>query len=80
MKYKYIIFENINGIPSVPVIFPTFIEHRVMANAFRSEVVSAGFCEFNKDGFYGCFGESVILKKSSLGYDDAKLIERAGDE
>ena len=78
MKFKYILFDTVRGVPNVPVIFPTFIDHQVIANTFRSEVISAGFCEFDEDHFYGCSGESVSLKKASRNDEDTKLIKRAG--
>lgn len=58
---KYIIFQDPNGL-AYPIVFPEFIDHSFIKNAFKSiwprtNAISAGFC--NAQG--SVYGESRTL-------------------
>ena len=73
---KYIVFEdNIN--PPTPVIFPTWLNHSIVARLLevKDEVTSAGFLTIFESGEVDCYGTSTSLKKSAK-REDSDLIRK----
>lgn len=57
------------------IIFPTWVAHKVVADALASPVLSAGFVDFDVKGFPSVWGTSTTLKKQYRP-EDARLITR----
>lgn len=73
---KYIVFNN--GMNDIPIIFPNFIEHNVMAEKFTPWTpIRAGFIAFDWDGGLNCYGDSFTLKLKSNSKIDNCLINKA---
>jgi len=65
---KYIIFDHPkNG--ETPIVFPSGIEHFVIAQSVGWDIISAGFLRFEKGDFMYCYGKSQTLKVGSKKID-----------
>ncbi len=71
---KYLIMEDFSGNPA-PIIFPRPIDHADMRDQLPyGKVLSAGFIEFNGEGFI-CYGGHNELCVVALP-NDAEIIEQ----
>lgn len=74
---KYIVFGSSDDYPATPIVFPDYLQHSHVANAFRrllGEPSSAGFVTLTDDGPLA-YGESLSLRLKSADAD-TKLIQR----
>ena len=74
---KYIVFDN--GLNDVPIVFPNFIEHSVIAASFPNwKPISAGFVTPARDEQVVAHGGSTSLNLKSKKIDSillSKLIQ-----
>lgn len=71
---KYIVFDNLSHGSDVPVVFPDFVEHSDVANAFGGigNVLSAGFVRIHQEGTLltvECHGKSIMPDKLPRDFD-----------
>jgi hypothetical protein len=78
MTFKYVILDTLQAVNDVPVFFPTFVQHDIVAARFGgvTNVIAAGKWKF--DGKHFCYGKSLSLKLPSRDGVDTELIRRAG--
>jgi hypothetical protein len=80
---KYIVFGRNDDYPPTPIVFPTYLQHRDVANAMRGllgEPSSAGFVSMNAlDTAVFAWGESISLGLKSDGPRDSRLLAKILD-
>lgn len=81
MEAKYICGElpAVIGTCYGAMIFPSFMNHKEVAQALNVKVVSAGQCRKDSDGKWYGYGYSQSLGLRHQDSDDAQL-NRLGDE
>ena len=75
---KYILFGECG--PTFPIVFPEFIQHADVRNAYRAEfpgikAISAGFYSFNGEKAF-VWGESISLKLKSNPAEDEYYLQK----
>ena len=70
---KYVI--NHDGMCEYADVFPSLLDHSMVARSLPGKVISAGFVSFGEGGC-SCYGRSVSLDLDSRGEEDSDLVMR----